>query len=407
MHHFPGGIKFVGSVSKDYLQNEMARLDLLLHREIMRLRAAYQLSLDEFRGLYVSDQQVDDLIRQAPQGTVGAEPLELTNRAEMLHAANLESLAPDSSWKVLRDEFGLSPLEMDLVLLAAATEVHPKYETLYAYLNNDVTRKWPTCDLALRLFASTLEQKFELRRALFPSSRLFGNGLLRLMPLSADRAAWLSTAFSLAPEVCRYLLGFPVEPCRGNDFLERIQTRADWDDLAVVAELRHQLAMVPEIFGHGCGRTQLPLIVLIGRYGTGAERVAEAICTHLNVPLMYLNVERARASDEQMRKIAHCLGLEQRLEGTGIYLKECGVLFGAEGHATAEGHALLAALAAGRGPLFFAFEPETRWRELLQGQRKLVFELEEPDYEERRKLWRALSSNAVPASLADDLANRF
>ena len=41
----------------------LARLDRLLEREILRLRARYQLSLDEFRGLYVSDEQVDRLVR--------------------------------------------------------------------------------------------------------------------------------------------------------------------------------------------------------------------------------------------------------------------------------------------------------------------------------------------------------
>jgi hypothetical protein len=36
-------------------QLALSRLDLLIHREILRLRANYELSLDEFRGLYVSD----------------------------------------------------------------------------------------------------------------------------------------------------------------------------------------------------------------------------------------------------------------------------------------------------------------------------------------------------------------
>ena len=43
---------------KNYLSMALQRLDLLLQREILRLRASYQLSLDEFRGLYISDEQV-------------------------------------------------------------------------------------------------------------------------------------------------------------------------------------------------------------------------------------------------------------------------------------------------------------------------------------------------------------
>ena len=50
---------------RDYLSVALQRLDLLLHREILRLRASYQLSLDEFRGLYISDEQVNQLINRA------------------------------------------------------------------------------------------------------------------------------------------------------------------------------------------------------------------------------------------------------------------------------------------------------------------------------------------------------
>jgi predicted nuclease with RNAse H fold len=49
----------------EHLREELRRLDLLLHRQVLRLRASYGLSLDEFRGLYVSDEQVDSLVGPA------------------------------------------------------------------------------------------------------------------------------------------------------------------------------------------------------------------------------------------------------------------------------------------------------------------------------------------------------
>jgi hypothetical protein len=47
------------------LRPALVRLDAALAREVLRLRARYQLSLDEFRGLYVSDEQVDALLSRA------------------------------------------------------------------------------------------------------------------------------------------------------------------------------------------------------------------------------------------------------------------------------------------------------------------------------------------------------
>ena len=150
-----------------HLTTELQRLDLLLHREILRLRAAYQLSLDEFRGLYISDEQVNGLI---DRGMGFSGPLsavdDLTKRAEELGKANAERLSGDLPWQRLAAEFGLEPVEQDLVLLAVAPEIDIKYETLYAYLNNDITRKWPTCDLALRLLGTEPALKLDVRRYL-------------------------------------------------------------------------------------------------------------------------------------------------------------------------------------------------------------------------------------------------
>src|SRR5262245_14318068 len=150
--------------ARDYLSLALQRLDLLLQREILRLRASYQLSLDEFRGLYISDEQVNQLINRAVnyEGPTSAVD-ELTDNAESLR---VDSSSHDdaSPWHRLITEFALSSIEQDILLLAVAPEIDLKYETLFAYLNNDVTRKWPTFGLALRVAAAVAGQESEMRR---------------------------------------------------------------------------------------------------------------------------------------------------------------------------------------------------------------------------------------------------
>ena len=125
---------------QSWLFAELERLDILLHREILRLRARYQLSLDEFRGLYVSDHQVDALI--ARQSAPHADVQEMTKAAEKLRACNAEMKPPE--WARVQAEFLLSDFELDVLLVAIAREMHLKYDTIYAYVNNDITRKKPT-----------------------------------------------------------------------------------------------------------------------------------------------------------------------------------------------------------------------------------------------------------------------
>src|SRR6476620_10571030 len=151
---------------KNYLSMALQRLDLLLQREILRLRASYQLSLDEFRGLYTSEEQVNQLINRAANydGPSSATD-ELTDKAESLRADS-NSHDDASPWQRLVTEFALSSIEQDILLLAIAPEIDLKYETLFAYLNNDVTRKWPTFGLALRVCGSGCSADFVQRQFL-------------------------------------------------------------------------------------------------------------------------------------------------------------------------------------------------------------------------------------------------
>jgi ATP-dependent 26S proteasome regulatory subunit len=286
-------------------------------------------------------------------------------------------------------------------------ETHPKYETIYAYLNNDVTRKWPTCDLTLRLFAPDLAERTQLRRFLLPQATLFSSGLLRPLQHANDRAAWLSTGFSVAPELYRYLLSLPPKLGKVNQFLARVQPRSQRERPIVPSVLREQLERVPEILSKSCGCGEHPLMVFLGQYGAGAEEIADDLCARIERRLLYFSVEKARTAEESLLKLLQPVLLEQKLESVVIFVSECGSLFGAEGSPTAEGHTFISALAESSGLVFLAFSPHMRWRELLQGKRKLVFELEEPDFEERRRLWQTLGEGMVSESMADDLANRF
>ena len=61
----------------------LAALDARIEREILRLRVRYELSLDELKGLYISDAQVDQLV-SASRGDAPAEPAALPSRPRKL-----------------------------------------------------------------------------------------------------------------------------------------------------------------------------------------------------------------------------------------------------------------------------------------------------------------------------------
>ena len=209
----------------EFLRAELQRLDLLLHREILRLQAIYRLSLDEFRGLYISDQQVDLLVRKMTEDAGSPAGADLTSHAAQLRERNYAALPNTSAWLSLAGTFQLSEFEQDVLLLALAPEIDLKYETLYAYLHNDVTRKLPTCDLALRLFCCSHEI-IRARRRLVSDATLFRDGLLQATP--DQRSRLLGLEFSIAPAVTRCVLDL--------DTAERVMP-PDWEAICLPASL--------------------------------------------------------------------------------------------------------------------------------------------------------------------------
>jgi AAA+ superfamily predicted ATPase len=404
----------------DHLAAELQRLTLLLHREILRLRAAYQLSLDEFRGLYVSDEQVDRLVSQALREPTGAGDggdnaavRELTVRAEALRTENLARVSVELPWARLVSEWGLSVFEQDVLLLALAPEVDLKYESLYAYLNNDVTRKWPTCDLALRLFSPAGSRDLALRRQLSPAAPLFRDGLLQPVRPGSERPSGLALGFCLAPAVVQFLLG---QPCHDQltDAFSAPCAAAAWDQVPVAPELRAELRPLARLCRDRHNRPA-PVVVFEGRAGSGQRMAATAVCQEAGVPLLAvdlegLRVEALRASAEPLPRLLEALALRQRLTGAALYMEGVEALWERDGHLWPDARRVVARLAAGSRPLFVACERCTHWRELTRGLRCLSFPFADLDYDCRRFLWQLyLREGDVSASTGDVemVAGRF
>jgi hypothetical protein len=402
--------------SGSQLSVQLQRLDILLHREILRLRARYQLSLDEFRGLYISDEQVAALIDQAlgNESTTAAVD-ELTTRAEQMRGAGAARSGADLRWTRLATEFALSPVEQDILLLAVAPEIDLKYETLYAYLNNDVTRKWPTFDLALRLFSTTPTDQSVVRGCLFDESTLFSSGLLRRIQPTAPRSSWLTGGICAAPAVLSYLSGGSMAEPRFANLIERIRPATDWRQLPLSTGQRELLKRRFKLAMSG----PAPLFLLTGREGSGRALSAEALCSDLGIGLLRVDVEEARGSGEPLIALIGSMLLQQRLQQAGVYLARCEALFDKDGAALPETHLALRNLTRGRAPIFLAFgssggqlsRPQaTSWQDLFPRTRALALDFPDPDYATRLGLWSdavARTGWSLASEDLDAIADRF
>jgi hypothetical protein len=264
----------------------LARLDASIEREILRLRARYQLSLDEFRGLYVSDEQVDALVAGARQPAADG----LDAPGEPLTAGMQDE---SRRWRQLAATFALSPLDEDLLFIAAAPELDLKYETLYGYLNNDVTRKWSTAALAARLLDGTTGTG-NVVQALAPRATLHAHRLLRRIDQPAGQPALLNTGYALEACVAQWLHGNSASAALDGSVVSWLPHR---DTLAVDGDRPNvRAASIVRLLADG-GTRVVPIVALIGEAGSGRRATAVAVAAAAGRPLAHLDL-RVASHDE-------------------------------------------------------------------------------------------------------------
>src|SRR5260370_189732 len=177
----------------------LTALDRLLERAIQIAQSIWgsDTASERFRGLYINQTEVQRLLRRMP-----GEPL--GSASEFLW----ESIEEGARTKALQRMFSLSPFEVAILIITVAAEIALRYERVYAYLQDDVTRKRPTVDLILNLLCSSSEEKIRRRAHFAAHAPLRRHRLLWVFTdSSAVEPSSLSHCVKLDEQIVRFLLG--------------------------------------------------------------------------------------------------------------------------------------------------------------------------------------------------------
>ncbi len=103
--------------------------------------------------------------------------------------------------------FGLEPFEQAAILTALAPELDLAYANLYAYAQDDVTRKFATVDLVLALWCPDLPARLRARQRLAADAPLRQELLLAVDEGGNPAASLLSRPLVLDTRIAAFLLG--------------------------------------------------------------------------------------------------------------------------------------------------------------------------------------------------------
>ncbi|MFF4257669.1 ATP-binding protein [Streptomyces sp. NPDC001663] len=201
----------------------------------------------------------------------------------------------------LARRFGLSPLDLDLLLVALAPDLDARFERLYGYLNDDLTRRRPTVGLALELcgLAGAASGRFRLA----PGAPLIAGGLVEV---TEPERPPLSRVLAVPDRVAGHLLGSDRPDAR----LAGVLGEAREDPTAETAEVQRTAAAA----GTGAG-----LVHLRSRGGDAAGLAVAALRAAGLRPLVLDAVALARRPAD-VPELARIAALEARLTGAGVVL---------------------------------------------------------------------------------------
>ena len=145
----------MSDASTTHLLDRVGVVEDRVRRLIAFRRATDPQPDDPFRGLYITDAMADRLLAgergTSPDSAVQPLLEECERRADAAEEAGQRLRLRD-----LTRRFHLTALDVELLLIALAADLDPRFEPLFGYLNDDVTRRRPSVGLALELAGASL-----------------------------------------------------------------------------------------------------------------------------------------------------------------------------------------------------------------------------------------------------------
>ncbi len=380
----------------EYLLDELKKLDLLISLFILKSRSGRE-GGDPFAGLYISGEEVDALLDDEPPPqedprlrALAGEVAELGREIELKRAKSLQEGIDLGLARLVR-AFGLSDFEKEAVIICAAPELDSKYERLYAFLQDDLTRKRPTVGLIQSLLCNDPLEKMASRRYFAPTGTLLRRRILTVFSDGSGPSS--SSAVGLDPGVLDYILGLD-----GRPGTERTAVRRDHppEDL-FSGELERRLA---NLVSHLRGREGSGVCLLRGPAGAGKRAAAELICREMGlvfepIDLAALALETGNVGEGEERGFEAGLSRLFRdaiLMGSAIYLEGLDRL-GADLGADPKGDRLRAVLIQSLedfpGLAFLAVRDGRHPLGAEGAARMDLFRLDVPpqDYAMRKRIW--------------------
>jgi SpoVK/Ycf46/Vps4 family AAA+-type ATPase len=395
----------------EHLQAELARLDVLLRRQVRRWQLAGQDPADAFRGLYVSDAQAEALLDR-PFGTswgdtiaLDPEELQAFAEAEKEAAQQAKELAETIRRQgqtprldQLAMAFDLDQFEIDPLLICLAPALDLRYERLYGYLQDDITRRRPSINLVLDLLVESGPPRLTMMDYFADDAPLFRQMLLeRVAEPGRVNPPLLTRTIRLDETIVAWLLGrYQPHPDLGTHatLLPPQENEAD----ALLAGAQDD-TVARDLLGGATNKR--PIVVFYGPDQLRQQATARLLAAQLKRPLLTVDLVAATEAELPPLQAIRLVLRDARLTGAIPCLNGWESCLSSE-NSSAPSPELLAELCTYPDLAIVAGQQAWQATGFNRKRQLLWLELPRPGYSQRQALWQYfLNGGGEPASPVD------
>ncbi len=383
-----------------HLQAELSRIDILIQRQVRHWQQAGQDPTDAFRGLYTSDAEAEGLLARPFGSNWGqlaeekTEEIHLFTQREARAVRHVEALVETAQNKKqplcllhLATAFGLDRFEQDMLLICLAPTLDLRYERLYGYLQDDVTRKRPTVNLVLDLLGEIGPDRL-LRLAYFADeASLFKYQLLeRTVESGSGSAPLLSQVLHVDEAIVAWLLGRYQPHADLGSYANLLQPSPDQAAELLTDEIQASLIRI-------AAADEFPLVAFLGADQAGQMAAAQFLAAQVERSLLAVDLAAVTKAETAPLDAVRLALRDARLTGAMPYLFGWDACLTQNGRLPAE---LLAELCS--YPDLVLVAGRTRWQaEGLDRSRPLFWlKFPTPSYAQRLALWHHYLTRWMP-----------
>jgi AAA+ superfamily predicted ATPase len=346
------------------------------------------------QGLAISHAEVDRILADRSQIAGAQEAFFKNDKAARQLSSAIKAAdraaESDDAWKRLRNEFGISDAEADLLAMAIALEVDPMLGRVFGYLHDNANAAYPTPWLAAQLF------QWEHVCAPARESALVRWHLAR--PLEGTANPWaITTGWVADTHVTNWILRRDWRDPALGTAIRMIPagsiTEAQPLYLSEIEAMRNFVAALENRNSGSEHRLSAPIeIELIGPAGAGKRTAAMRFCSEIEVNLLIADAAELMGRDIPLavctERIVRAVRMA-RMSGAVLYWHDAGVVDPAAWH---DSPTAAVTILGTQNPL-----PHTAGR----GPARKSIKLPELRRTQRAALWQRLTGEPAPGPIVD------